>query len=491
MSRYIKIVFLLVLFIHVLSISTQAQVDLRNINFEGRVYDSKGKGIPDVSVTDGYNIVRTNAKGEYKLLSNATAEYIYISIPSGYEIPMENDTPLFFHKIPKEYKEKQIFDFKLTKSKRNDDKHVAVVWSDPQIYYADELVQMQEAVDDLKKLVKEEYSKTSVFGIVPGDMIGWIKDADELYPSIKQTIAATGIPFFYAVGNHDIDDNGRSESYSKTTYKKYFGPNYYSFNRGKIHYVVLDNVFYTARNNASIGYLDDRQLDWLEQDLKTVPEGSTVIITMHIPTYSPDSRRGEAHKDQMHRVLQNREPLYKLLAPYNVHIFSGHEHYIENYQLKDNIFEHVHTTLSGLFWMAPWSWDGSPRGYAVYEIEGDDVKWYSKSVGKDRDHQFNAYPIGANEQKPNAITANVWNYDPAWKVYWYEDGVKMGEMEKFTGYDTSIVDYVNKNQAGFKHKGIGAAPTEHLFYAVPKSEESIIKVEVIDRFGNIYSKIIE
>lgn len=469
----------------------QAQVDLRNINFEGKVHDERGKGIPNVSVTDGYNIVRTDANGRYKLLSNATAEYIYISIPSGYEVPMKNNAPLFFHKVPKEYKEKQVFNFELTKSKKDDNKHVMVVWSDSQVYYEEELTQLQEAVDDLKNLIAKDYPKTPVFGLVPGDMIGWIKDADKLYPPIKQKIAATGIPFFYAVGNHDMDADDRSEFYAKTTYKKYFGPNYYSFNRGRIHYIVLDNVFYTARNNASIGYLDDKQMDWLEQDLKTVAEGSTLIVTMHIPTFSPDSRRGEPHKDQMHRVLQNREPLYKLLEPYNVHIFSGHEHYVENYQLKENLFEHVHTTLSGLFWMAPWSWDGSPCGYAVYEIDGNDIRWYSKSVGKDKDHQFNAYPIGYNEQKPNAVTANVWNYDPAWRVYWYENGVKMGEMEQFTGYDFSIVDYVNKNQSGFKHKGIGAAPTEHMFYAVPKSTESSIMIVVIDRFGNIYSKIVQ
>ncbi len=58
-------------------------------------------------------------------------------------------------------------------------------------------------------------------------------------------------------------------------------------------------------------------------------------------------------------------------------------------------------------------WDDSPHGYTVYEIDREDVKWYSKSVGKNRNHQFNAYPVGASDQKPDAVPTNVWNYDTA------------------------------------------------------------------------------
>lgn len=491
MNKYIKTVVLFIVATSVCMGEISAQVDLRNIILKGRVFDSEGSALTNVSVTDGYNIVQTNTKGEYELLSNGSAEYVYISIPSGYEIPMKDQVPLFFHSIPQEYEEKYVFDFELRRLPVDDNQHVSVVWSDPQVYYEEELEELQLAVDDLKDLINTDYRNVAIHGIVPGDMIGWIKDADKLFPAIKNTIANTDIPFFYAVGNHDMDATSRSNLLSKVTYKKYFGPNYYSFNRGRIHYIVLDNVFYTARNNASIGYLDDQQMDWLEQDLATIPHGSTVIVTMHIPSYSPEARRNEVHKEQMHRVLQNREPLYKMLEPYNVHIFSGHEHYLENYQIKENIFEHVHTTLSGLFWMAPWSWDGSPRGYTVYEIDGDEVKWYFKAVGKDKNHQFNVYAVGANKQKANAITVNVWNYDPAWKVYWYENDELMGEMTPFTGYDSSIVDYVTQHQSSFKHKGIGAAPTEHMFYAIPKLPDSVIRIEVIDRFGSKYIEVLD
>ena len=55
--------------------------------------------------------------------------------------------------------------------------------------------------------------------------------------------------------------------------------------------------------------------------------------------------------------------------------------------------------LSTLFWQAPWACDGTPGGYAVYEFDGGKVNWYYKCVGKDKDYQFELYPVGASRNK--------------------------------------------------------------------------------------------
>ena len=44
------------------------------------------------------------------------------------------------------------------------------------------------------------------------------------------------------------------------------------------------------------------------------------------------------------------------------------------------------------------------------------VNWYYKCVGRDKDYQFELYPVGASRNKKEAVVANVWNYDPTWKV---------------------------------------------------------------------------
>lgn len=182
-----------------------------------------------------------------------------------------------------------------------------------------------------------------------------------------------------------------------------FGPTYYSFDRGRVHYVVLDNVFCLSR--GYVGYIEESQLEWLERDLALVEPGSTVIVFMHIPTFSREARAGNSSKEESNRMTANRNALYRI---------------------SDSLLEHVHPPLSGLFWQSPWSSDGVPWGYMVYEIDGDDVTWYYKPVDKGPEMQFSAFPVGEDPLNPACVVVNVWNWDPDWKVCWYEDGVFRG-----------------------------------------------------------------
>ena len=38
------------------------------------------------------------------------------------------------------------------------------------------------------------------------------------------------------------------------------------------------------------------------------------------------------------------------------------------------------------------------------------------------------YMPGQTVMHPNSIVLNIWDYDPAWKVEWAEDGRPMGSM---------------------------------------------------------------
>jgi hypothetical protein len=55
-----------------------------------------GKGIAGVAVTDGKSIVVTNKSGQYELKSHAEAEFVYISIPSGYAFPTKSGVAQFY-----------------------------------------------------------------------------------------------------------------------------------------------------------------------------------------------------------------------------------------------------------------------------------------------------------------------------------------------------------------------------------------------------------
>ena len=447
-----------------------------HIKFSGQVCDGK-QGISGVAVTDGYNVTYTDRKGMYTLISDTIVEFVYMSLPSGYDIPLSEGIPCFYVPVTDKTSPKQTINFKLKKSDRDDTRHTMLVWADTQIAFAEELLFLAAATEDAKILA--ESMGCPVYGVVCGDMVA---DKPVFYKDIKHMLGATDIPFFFLPGNHDITFGVRSEELAKADYKNTFGPNYYSFNRGKVHYIVLDNIFYSGNKSVILTYLHERQLRWLERDLASVAPGSLVIVMLHVPTsYNEDLRQ-----DGIRNVLQNRTHLHEILKPYNVHIFSGHTHYNENFVIRDNLYEHVHGAVCGLFWQTPYCSDGAPLGYGVYEVDSDYLTWYYKGVGLPKNFQFRAYPAGFNPEKPTAVTVNVWNYDPEWKVQWLENGIPKGNMAQYNGHDPEVVSYIIHNKDKMRNPLLGSMPTNHLFYAEPTSSDAEITIEVTDRFGNKY-----
>lgn len=456
--------------------------DVENLVLKGRVHNN-GVGIAGVAVTDGLNVVTTDKKGNYELLSNNTAELVYISIPSGFAFSNEKKIARFY--APVTGKEGVLkTDFNLEKLEVDDRKHNFVVWADTQmISENDAAVLKTQSAPDLRDLVNS-YPKGSLFhGIGCGDLV-W--DRFELFDDYREAIEITGIPFFNVIGNHDMDLDARTDDYSSQTFKKQFGPTYYSFNRGQIHYVVLDDVFFIGQAKKYIGYLSEKQLQWLEQDLALVKPGSTVVVSLHIPTNTGAARRGN-REESIGGVVSNRKQLYKILQPYKTHIMSGHTHFNEKWE-EGNIMEHNHGAVCGAWWTGPICSDGTPSGYGVYEVDGDKIQWYYKSTQHPKTHQVRIYGKGKSKDSPEEIVVNVWNWDPLWKVEWYEDGVSKGIMEQRVGLDPWAVELYEGVEMPVKHKFVDPTLADHLFFAKPSGNSKNILVKATDRFGNVYEE---
>ncbi|HEU4470956.1 MAG TPA: calcineurin-like phosphoesterase family protein [Flavisolibacter sp.] len=442
-----------------------------------------GRGLAGVAVTDGRTVVTTDKNGQYEIRSHAEAEFVYITVPSGYEIPVNKGIAAFYMPLTK--KEGVVSnDFTLQKLKKDDTKHNFVVWADTQMISKADCEQLKkESVPDLKALVESYGSDTLFHGIGCGDLV-W--DKFDLYADYKEAIEMTGVPFFNVIGNHDMDIDSRTDDYSAQTFKQQFGPTYYSFNRGQVHYVVLDDVFFIGTAKKYIGYLTENQLKWLEKDLALVKPGSTVVVSVHIPTNTGASRRRN-EKEEFGGSVSNRKQLYKILAPYKVHIMSGHTHFNESWE-ENNIMEHNHGTVCGAWWTGPICGDGTPGGYGVYEVDGSELRWYYKSTGMPKEHQLRIYDRGRTKEKPEEIIANVWNWDKGWKVEWMEDGQPKGAMEQKVGLDPWAVELYAGPALPKKHKFVEPTLADHLFYATPSKEAKKITVKATDRFGNTYTE---
>lgn len=320
-----------------------------------------GNGIGNVVVTDGYHYVVTDSDGSFSLAASPDAGFVYISTPAGYLPEKKMNLPQFYHKIERE-KEKR-YDFQLTKNPHADDKHILLVHADPQFHKEENFQKYEKVIDDIQQL-KTTYPDSDIVGIDCGDLVG---DKPELYPLYIEHLNRTGIPFYRLPGNHDLQFGGGTTETSTQRYEEIFGPDHYSFNRGLIHYIVLNNVFYLGRDYFYMGYINEKTFKWLEQDLSYVTEGSTIFIAMHIPAQLNEEKQSFSYNaETISAQTVNISALFDRLDSYNVHMLTGHMHYNKNIIHSDKLYEHNTGAVSGAWWQGDYCLDGTPIGYGVY-----------------------------------------------------------------------------------------------------------------------------
>ncbi len=431
---------------------------------KGRVY-SNNKGIRGVVVSDGYTVVLTDSKGKYKLEIHPAADFVFVSTPSGFAFKNENGISRHYYELNKIGRNKHV-DFELEPLNKNDNEHQFIIWADPQVKNQSDIDElMTQSVPDVQKLVNAAGPSSLLHGITVGDIV-W--DELQLFPAYNNAVEKMRIPFFQCLGNHDMDYNRGGDETSDSTFKKTYGPTYYSFNRGKVHYVVMDDVRYLGQNKEYDGYISQNQLDWLQKDLSFVSKEILIILCVHIP---------------VHSGVKNNHALYALLEGRNVHIMSGHTHYHKNV-IRGNIYEHNHGTVCGAWWTGPICGDGTPCGYGVYKVNGTELTWHYQSTGEQPNHQLKIYVEDLPNEKQ--LQVNIWNYDPTWKTDYWIDGIYKGSLQQTESFDPIAWATLLGPELPSKRGFAEPRKTDHMFKALVPSATKEIKVVATDRFGNKY-----
>ena len=440
----------------------------------GVVNSAKG-GVPGVVVTDGYSFAKTDANGKYSLKLNGAARFVHIVTPGDYNPPYTQGTPEFYLEVDKGTKS---YDFYLNKVEGNPQKYVLVAIADPQTQTDRHFERFRtESLPDIAKTAQEFKAKGyNVKGICLGD-IAW--DTLSFMPRYKKEMAKIGFPFYPVIGNHDHDLNVSDDIESAHMYNRYFGPEYYAFNAGNQYYIVLDNIVYNGKKDY-YAEVSKVQMKWLEGYVKYLPAGAEVYIAMHSPF------NNIVMKDEM----RNGSGLLNLFKGFRVTFLTGHTHINSGFEVREGVREYNVASVGGAWWTADFSKDGTPCGYQVLKFDGKFTDSYYKSTGKEPGYQFELYPMGTFAKKSNSIVAKIWDWNPSWKVEWFEDGKYMGSMEQFDAKDPDYQRYLEvRRKEGKKEVGEYKRPLTSFFYfaATPGVFSKEAEVVVTDQFGNKYS----
>jgi len=450
----------------------------------GRVIAPDG-GVADVPVTDGVTITTTDADGRFRFPASARQPFVYLSVPAGYRLPTgENDPDRGYRPLAPENEDTVEVSFSLRPLKRDDTRHGFVFLADPQARTEAEMSEFRRTTIPDVEATARALSNRPVFGVGGGDLVF---DNLSLLADYATAVHDTELPFVQVVGNHDLNVEASADPASTAAFRTHFGPTYYSFDRGAVHYVVLDDVYWPGNDgfgdetDGYLGHLDATQLHWLQQDLALVSDGRPVVVFAHIPPLSTMYERRNEARPAPRNMIVNREALYELLDRCDAHIVTGHIHENEH-RFADGPHEHVVGTACGAWWTGPVCYDGTPRGYAVYAVNDESVRWRYKSTAHDANHQMRV-----TVTDDDRLLANVWDADDAWTITWFEDGIRKGELTQTRGLDPLAQKLYAGEERPEKYDWVVPQPTDHLFAAPYNPDANRVRVKATDRFGRTYT----
>lgn len=457
-----------------IEVSSGVVADKEGMTVKGRVLDNENHPVAGVVISDGTHFTETSCDGIYYLPANlASSKYVTISTPADYEISSDKGIACGFYAQLTTGEKVNQRNFTLKKRTSTSDQFTYIAISDPQVKNITQLSRFQnETVSDLKNYAIENAGR-EILGMTLGDNVF---DAMGLFPSYKSSVSSLGITMFHTIGNHDFDLNYNDRhnttdplsNYAEQNYELFFGPTDYSFNVGHVHVVTMKSTDYFKGKNYYTRFTTE-QLEWLKKDLSYLKPGSLVFLNLHVPT-SNQSSDGN---------ISNATELMHILKDYRVHIFAGHTHFYENVEVSPAIYQHNIGAACGAWWAGDVNRDGSPNGFLIVDVNGDEVKWHYKATGKNLNYQFRVYKPGEFATQAGYVVVNFWDCDGQCRVNWYEDGVLKGGMEQFSDEDQDFVT-MNGRAKGYQ--------TLHLFRAKPSTGAQNITIEVTNRFGEVYKE---
>ena len=380
MKNQILIVWALLCLMAQAEAQTFSGVVYRDRNQNG-VRDKGEKGVKGIPVSNGDTIVLTDKRGRYELPWLA-GNSVFPVLPAGYTLAghrvvnanfvyMEDtnnsgsgDFPLVKKPVRKQFRLNALGDIQVGNGQELD-YATRTLWP--------ELLSPERA-DDVNLFL--------------GDLVN---NNLALYTDLHALMEQLPQPTWTVLGNHDRDADTVQWRQART-YSRHFGADMYAFNEGTVHFIVLNNVCPDGARGYK-NHLTERQLRFVEQDLRYVPADQLVVLSMHIPLAYTDNR------DDLFRLLTGRGHVLAITA---------HLHHVARFfhQYGDvSIHELGAGATCGFWWVGERDQDGvpsalqqggTPRNYFVIDFDGTHYRLRCKAIGKDEHQQMNIHVMGTD-----------------------------------------------------------------------------------------------
>lgn len=501
------------------------------------IVSSAGVGVENVVVSDGAEVTVTNEKGIYQLKSAKKWGYVFISVPSGYEVPSVGVLPQFHRALKNSADVVERADFKLEKVDGQDSYKIFMLGDMHLANQTGDLGQFAQFTSDLTDYMTRHKGE-KMYALTLGDMtwdLYWYSNS-YYFPQYLNTVNSQikNLQIFHTMGNHDNDFQTRSDYDAAVKYVDQICPTYYSFNIGKVHYVVMDDIDCSSYDGSTsrnyVKSLSAEQLDWLAKDLSHVDKTTPVVVAMHAQVFYPTTSGFKIDHDPV-----NTQRLFDILDGYTVRFVTGHTHKLFNVTPDAPIVDgHNFREYNSGSVCASWWWsgnltpgihigtDGTPGGYGIWDVTGTDFQCLYKSTGWPEEYQFRSYDlnnvhfsmadvplmpsdISASvknaymqyvnaypQNNDNEVLINIWNWNSDWTLSVVDENRKTLPYTEVWAYDPLHIAALSVKR--FNNAGLKSTPSfitdkfTHFFKVKADDADTDLVITVKDEFGNEWTE---
>ncbi len=385
--------------------------------------DEGEEGLEGVRVSNGRQVVKTDKEGRYTLAVDDDA-ILFVIKPRGWMTPVGADKlPHFYYihkpggspasKFPGVAPTGPLpgsVDFPL-RPQEEPEQFRALLFGDTQ---PRDLKEVEYIAHDVVEQVVGEKAHGASLGVTLGDIA--FNDLSVMKP-LNKTIALIGIPWYNVLGNHDLNFESLDDKHSDETFEGIYGPSYYAFDHGPVHFLVLDDVTWVGpkkegEKGAFHGGLGPVQMEFIRNDLASIPREQLVVLMMHIPLVDVEDRQ------ELYRLIEMRPFALSISAHTHnqQHRFITREdgwmgrephHHVINVTVCGSWFGGApdengipHATMS----------DGAPNGYSIFTFDGHKYDIQYRAARRPAAHQMNiAAPetVATADSGETAVLVNV------------------------------------------------------------------------------------